>query len=192
MKYGAPVVRKLIAAGDIPSLAAAVDDAIASGNTTYLEFLNKQIPTEIMNKILEAKPGIGYHLPNPTREQLLYAALYDPRNVEKLLSKPTGGYKKMQLLTGGDYETIFKNIADKGMLIPDDILLLFIANTRSIITPATLVAMVRIDPRVFAYIWNNVDQKLWPAGLDKLAVAVADQKGDDVALNRFKYLGIYK
>jgi hypothetical protein len=192
MKYGAPVVRKLIAAGDIPSLAAAVDDAIASGNTTYLEFLNKQIPTEIMNKILEAKPGIGYHLSNPTREQLLYAALHDPRNVEKLLSKPTGGYKKMQLLTGNDYEAIFKNIADKGMLIPDDILLLFIANTRSIITPATLVAMVRIDPRVFAYIWNNVDQKLWPAGLDKLAVAVADQKGDDVALNRFKYLGIYK
>lgn len=192
MKYGAPVVRKLIAAGDIQSLTAAVEDAITSGNTTYLEFLNKQIPVDVMNKILEAKPGIGYHLPNPTREQLLYAALHDPRNVEKLLSKPTGGYKKMQLLTGSDYEAIFKNIADKGILIQDDILLLFIANTRSIITPATLVAMVRIDPRVFAYIWNNVDQKLWPPGLDKLAVAVAQQKSDDVALNRFKYLGIYK
>jgi hypothetical protein len=98
----------------------------------------------------------------------------------------------MQMLTGNDYEAIFKNIADKGILIPDDILLLFIANTKSVITPATLVAMVRIDPRVFAYIWNNVDEKLWPPGLDKLAVAIADQKSDDVALNRFKYLGIYK
>jgi hypothetical protein len=192
MKYGAPVVRKLIAAGDIASLANAVEDAIKSGNTTYLEFLNKQIPTEVMNKIVETKPGIGYYLPNPTREQLLHAALHDPRNVEKLLSRPTGGYKKMQLLTGNDYEAIFKNIADKGFLIKDDILLLFIANTKSIITPATLVAMVRIDPRIFSYIWNNVDQKLWPPGLDKLAVAIADQKGDDVALNRFKYIGIYK
>jgi hypothetical protein len=98
----------------------------------------------------------------------------------------------MQMLTGNDYEAIFKNIADKGILISDDILLLFIANTKSVITPATLVSMVRIDPRIFSYIWNNVDQKLWPAGLDKLAVAIADQKGDEVALNRFKHLGIYR
>ncbi len=193
MKYGAPVVRKLISSGDIASLASEVRDAIKSYNynPTYLEFLNEKIPTEIMNKIVETNPSFGYHLPNPKREQLLYASLNDPRNIEKLLSKPTGGYKKLQLLTGSDYEAIFKNIADKGMLISDDILLLFIANTKSVITPATLVSMVRIDPRIFSYIWNNVDQKLWPAGLDKLAVAIADQKGDEVALNRFKYLGIY-